>query len=202
MNHDVIPDEGWCLDKAPIQRDGSAPRTRPPPRPLVPHRDPIDLDLKPGCKFNHHGRQLPRRQPPQVTFNYRAQIRTHGGFDHLVAKLDLAILAGLNLDRLTAKEDICAEMPVDWMFRPGRQPLDLLLQPRDVPFGKTLSLGDRAAARDGHSGRAIRPQTEQVAPCPGMTHHDERDRLRTNSQCQDWRGGFVSSENKIQHPHS
>jgi hypothetical protein len=54
------------------------------------------------------------------------------------------------------------------MFRPGRQPLELLFQPRDVPFGETVSLG-----MGGHQNIFNLPRTS-CAPKMVMRELDGR----------------------------
>jgi len=58
----------------------------------------------------------------------------------------------------------------------------LPFKPGDVPFCESSRLGDRAAARDRHSRRAIRSQPEHVATSTRVA--DQHHRNSAVAQCQ------------------
>ena len=179
VQHDVIPHKRRRLNQPPVQGNRPAPRARAPARPLIAHGDPPHRQLVRRREFQNPGRKLPRRQPPQMPRDPRAQIPIDIRDLHNLAPAPhrpaLPVHSRFDPHHLPAKQNLRSHQP--WLRFDGmrREPLQLSGEPFRVPFREPSSLPRRPPARNRQSRRAVRPQPQQIAARPVIPDHHQRN---------------------------
>ena len=73
-------------------------------------------------------------------------------------------------------------MPSRRVMRTGLMQEKLFFQPAAIAFDESAGLGLRAAARNRHARRAVRPQPQQIPPGADIADDQQRQHLRADLQ--------------------
>jgi hypothetical protein len=177
VQDEVVANGDRGLDQTPVEGDGTAARAGAPAGTLVAHRDAEDRQAMLSCQFEHPGRQLLRRQTPEMPLDSRTEVsgwicNVHN-LGTAADQMGLTICPWLKPDRLAAKEDFCSSQPGFRLLRAQRLAKELPFEPGNVALREPFGLGERAAARDRDPGGAVRPEAEDIAPGAPVAYHPE-----------------------------
>ncbi len=200
MQHQVVAHEGRGLHQAPIERDSAAAGAGTPAGALVTHRDPLHRQLVWRRQLKDARRQFLRRQLAQMPLDHRPEVlgrtRDAHGFTAETDQSGVLVVAGLQPDPFTAEVDFRSERPGCRPRGSKGLPQELPLQPDHVLFGEPPGFGNRSASRNGHAGRTVRAQAQDVTPRSPVANKAESHAPGASDQpvflC--WRGSSGAKE--------
>src|SRR6266403_3240530 len=186
VEDDVVAHESRGLKQAPVERNRAAPGTGTPAGTLVAHSYARDAQLMPRRQFENSGRQLPGSQLPEMPLDGGAQVaRPVRNPRHFPSEADdgpFASARRFQSDPFAAEEEFTASHPCVWAVLLMGLAQKLLFQPWYVSFRELSGFHVGAAARDGHTGRPIRVQPQDVAPRLGAADQPQAQAARADEQ--------------------